>query len=118
MIINIHAKVTKVTNKTFNPDYPKYQLLVALSDWATKLSVTTEKDIFNAGDEIVGEIDINAISGTSKSNGTYYEINECRDLDLKIVSSIKTQKVSTLNTTAAEARDDTMGILDPIDQLI
>ena len=101
MIINIHAKVTKVTNKTLNPEYPKFSLLVALNDWATKLSVTTEKEIFNAGDEISGEIDLNAISGISKKSNTYYEINECRDMDLKVVSSIKNQSAVASNMPEA-----------------
>ena len=98
MIINIHAKVTKVTNKTFNPDYPKYSLLVALNDWSTRLSITTEKDGFKVGDEIKGEVDLCAISGTSKNNGTYYEINECKDLDLKVLGSVHSQQVANTAT--------------------
>ena len=103
MILNIHAKIIKVTNKTFNTQYPKYSILVALGDWATKLSITTQQEIFNAGDEIKGEIELNAINGTSKSTGAYYEINECIDVGLKIVSSIKSQNVSAIESaTVAE----------------
>ena len=111
MIIDIHAKIKKITNKTFNADYPKYSLLVALDDWSTKLSITTEKDIFKVGDEVKGEIDLCAISGISKNNGTYYEINECRDLDLKVLKSNNVQNTyvsstATMGMDASSSPDD------------
>jgi len=106
MILSIHGKIIKITDKTFNPEYPKSQLLVALDDYATKLTIKTSKSIYNAGDEIQGEIELNTVTGNSKADGRYYEVLECIDLDLRILSSVKSSTVVSATTAGTNGMSE------------
>ena len=88
MIIKINSKIQKITDRTHDPKYPKCSILVALDDWATKLSIEySGHTTFKVGDWLSGLVDINAITGNSKSDGRYYEMVKITPLDIKTSSA-------------------------------